>query len=289
MRLTAVDDSGHALACVRAALAVVIALRVGTGPFRALAGQPRELFVPPWFLEWLAGMPSTAVLVGLQALGVAAAVACVAGRSPRATFATSWLCLLVLAGLRGSLGKVLHNDVLLVLACVPVLAAPAGARIGDRDTRRPSFAVPIRGALAVAATVYLLAAVQKLRHSGVEWVFSDNYRWVLYGGAASGRAPTAVVARFFADRAWLAVAGAAATLLFELAAPLFLAVRRLRPWFLGLAVAFHGATWLTLGLDYWGWILTVAALTIPWERVRLSGLAWPGRADPRPPSVPAPG
>jgi len=116
--------------------------------------------------------------------------------------------------------------------------------------------------------VYFLAGVQKLRHSGLDWVFSDNMRWVLYAGAASGRAPTTVIARAIADQVWLATFTAGCILAFELSAPLWLASRRGRLWFLAGAVALHVGTWLTLGLDYWAWILTVAVLTVPWDELR---------------------
>jgi hypothetical protein len=261
--------SNHLLGCVRVGLAVVLGLRAAVGPYRALAGQPAALFDPPW---WIAvgvdRMPSTAVIVAIQVLAVVAAIACVSGRAPRAGFAGAWLGLLVLAGLRGSLGKVLHNDVLLLLCAVPVLFAPAVARPGARG-RSAASGWPWRGALAVCGAVYFFTGFQKLRHTGLDWVFSDNMRWVLYAGAASGRAPTTVFARAIADQAWLATVTAAWILLLELTAPLWLAIRRTRLWFLAAVTVLHVGTWLTLGLDYWAWVLTVAVLVAPWDELPL--------------------
>ncbi len=253
--------SNHALGWVRVGLAAVIALRAAVGPYRALAGQPEALFVPPWWMP-LDRMPSAEVLVGVQVATVLAAVLCLTGKAPRAGFAGAWFGLLLLAGWRGSLGKVLHNDVLLLLCAVPVLFAPASARPGEPRSS-PAAGWPRRGALAVCAAVYFLTGLQKLRHSGLDWVFSDNLRWVLYAGAASGRAPTPVIARALADQAWLATLTAAGILGLELSAPVWLAVRRWRLGFLVAVVVLHVGTWLTLGLDYWAWVLTVAVVVLP--------------------------
>jgi hypothetical protein len=267
--------SAHALGCVRVGLAVILAIRAATGPYTALAGQPDALFLPPWWMAWLEGIPSAPVIVAVQLAAVTAAALCVSGRAPRAGFAGAWLGLLLLAGWRGSLGKVLHNDVLLLLCAVPVLFAPAAAWPGAA-LRSIASGWPRRGALVVCGAVYFVTGMQKLRHSGLDWVFSDNMRWVLYAGAASGRAPTAAIARFVADRAWLSTIAAGWILAFELTAPLLLAVRRWRLWFLAAAVALHLGTWLTLGLDYWSWFLTVAVITIPWDNVH------PGSPTPHP-------
>jgi hypothetical protein len=258
--------SSHALGCVRAGLAALIGVRVAVGPYAALAHQPDALFVPTPPVAWLPSMPPVWVIVAVQVVGVAAALACVAGRRRRLAFAVAWLALLFLAGLRGSLGKVLHNDVLLLLAAVPLLPAPDDARPGH-DRRSSADGWPVRAALAVAAAVYFLAGVQKLRHSGLGWVTSDNMRWVLYGGAASGRAPTESIAVAIADRPWASHLAAAGILGLELVAPVALALRRWRPWFAAAAVALHVGTWLTLGLDYWGWALTILVVAAPWDRL----------------------
>ena len=254
--------TAHHLAAVRAGLAIVIGLRLATGPYAQLAGQPAALFRPPDVLGWLPSMPPFVVLAGLQVAGTVAALAAAAGRRATIAFAVAWGCLLVLAGLRGSLGKILHNDVLLLLAAVPVMLAPAGARWGDLRAS-PRWGWPVRASVAVVATVYFACAVQKLRHTGIDWVTGDNMRWILYSAAAGTRAPTRAVALFIADRAWLSHVTAAGLLGVELAAPFLLAVRRTRPLFVALAALLHLGTWLTLGLDYWGWALTVAVVALP--------------------------
>jgi hypothetical protein len=114
---------------------------------------------------------------------------------------------------------------------------------------------------------------RKLTISGIDWVTSDNMRWILYGGA-NGKAKVPEVALFIADRPWLSHLAAAAVLGFELAFPLLLLHRRTRPAIVAVAFAFHGGTWLALGLDYWKYAFVVTLLLVDWapplERLRTS-------------------
>jgi hypothetical protein len=243
------------VAWLRTGLAVIIGLRIVLWPFWALADSAPALFRPPWFLSVVDSVPSAGVIVALQVIGAVAVVATVAGRRPRVGFAVAWVVFLVLAGFKTSLGKILHNDVLLLLVSLPVLAAPTVAWSDRRFGSR--YGWPARAALAMTAAVYFACGWQKLVHSGPSWVFSDNMRWILYGGAASGSAPTSAIDLFIADRLWFARLAAAALVSLELAFPVVLFVRRMRIPIAAAAVAMHTMTWFTLGLDYWAWSLTV--------------------------------
>jgi hypothetical protein len=238
-------------------LAVLLGLRCALGPYRALAGQPAALFFPPALLSWLSAVPSAAVVGGAQVVGVAAATAAaVLRRRRRVALAVAWLALLFLAGLRTSLGKVLHNDVLLLLVTVPFLLAP--------DDEDDEFA--LRSAVVVVAGAYFFAGFHKLVHSGLEWVASDNMRWILYAGARSTKPLTPDVALFVADRAWLATLSAGLLLGLEVA---FLAVpfvSRLRPVFAVSAVLLHVGTYFALGLDYWLYVAVVPLVLLSCRR-----------------------
>ena len=258
-------------------LAALVALRVAFGPYRALAGQPEELFRPVWFLRVLDGMPSAALFVALQVVGTVAAAYAVAGRRGRArwgAFVVGWLAFLVLAGLRSSLGKILHNDVLLLLAAVPFVVTPDG----DDEGRSHSA---VHAAMAVVAAAYFFAGLAKLRHSGLAWVTGDNMRYILTWGAVDGRARFDDWALWVADRAWLSTLSAAGILGLELGAPVAIGVRALRPVFVGAAAALHLATWFLLGLDYWAWIGTVAVVLVDWTRVGPSAGRGREAAPPR--------
>lgn len=265
--------SARRLLLTQAALAAVIGIRIAAGPYVHLAGQPAALFRPVSFLEVLDGMPGAAVIVGLQVVGTIAAVLAVAGWRRRATFPMAWLCLLVLAGLRSSRGKFLHNDALLLLAAVPFLLAPV-VRWRDRAARAAvsgRFGWPVRTALVVVAGAYFFSGLAKLTQSGAAWVITDNMRFVLYEAAGGGRVAFPGIPTWLAGQAWMAHALAAFVLLLELTFPVVLLVQR-RPRlatrvgaaYAAAAVAFHAGTWLVLGLDYWAWAAVAAVVLVDW-------------------------
>ena len=251
---------------LRTGLAVLLVLRIALWPFANLAHAPSALFRPPPIIDVLVGPPDAWLIIGVQVVGVLAGLVAIARpRSQRVGFAVCWVAFLFLAALKTSMGKILHNDVLLVLVAVPVLFAPRATRTGTRFGTR--YGWPLNAALAVVATVYFACAWQKLVHTGVSWALSDNMRWILYAAAASGRAPTDRLAIFMADRLWLSMVAASVLLLLELSFPLVLFFRWVRPYFMAAVVGLHAGTWLTLGLDYWAWAATAAlVLWLSWAR-----------------------
>jgi hypothetical protein len=249
---------------MRLMLAVLLGLRLATGPYRGLAEQPAGLFRPVWFLAWLERMPSAEVLVGLQVLGTAGAVLAVIGWRERGTFLAAWASLLVLAGLHASRGKVQHNDLPLLLVAGVLAAAPVGLQALDRR-RSPAWGWPVRTSILVVAGAYFLTGFQKVVSSGPAWVLSDNLRNVLYGARLTGRAPTDEVALFIADRPWLSHTLAAATIVIELGAVLVVLRPRLRPAYVGAVALLHLSIYLTHGLDYSLWVGTAAVVLIDWH------------------------
>ena len=270
------------------ALAGVIGLRIALGPYLGLAGQPAALFRPVSFLRFLDSMPGVGVILLLQVVGTVAAALAVAGWRRRAAFPVAWLCLLVLAGLRGSRGKFLHNDALLLLAAVPFLLAPVVRwRDSDRDRADESgagrFGWPVRTALVVVAGAYFFSGLAKLSHSGSGWVTSDNMRYVFYEAAGGGRVAFPGVPTWLAEQAWLTHGLAVSAILLELTFPVVLLTHghdrlgtRVAAVYAGAAVAFHAGTWLALGLDYWAWAAVVAVVLVDWcpfvERMSRYGL-----------------
>jgi hypothetical protein len=244
-------------------LALTIGVRVALGPYSGLANQPAALFDPPWFLGWLDRMPARENIIALQLVGAAGATLAVLGRYRRATFAVAWAALVVLAGLRASRGKIQHNDLLLISAAVPFLAAAVDTTW--RDHRAGSrYGWPIRCGMVVAAIAYCTSGVAKLIGSGTRWVFSDNMSNILYDGARAPKTHAGDLARWIGDHGRLAQLIALTTIVFELAFPLALAYVRLRPIAVGGAIVLHGSIFLLLGLDYWAWAATVVALFVNW-------------------------
>ena len=264
-------ETGARLLAVHVGLSVLIGLRIVLGPYHELAQTPDALFDPVPVLGWLSSMPAVGVIVALQVVGGVAATASALRKRTRLTYAVAWGCYLVLCGLRGSRGKVLHNDLLLLWTSAVFLLAPLSANWRDRAPSR-TYGWPVRVAMTVAALIYLFAGYHKLRRSGLDWAFGDNVRYMMLWGPSIGAANWNALARWVGEHLWAAKATGVFILGMELTFPVTLFVPRVRPVYVAAAVFFHTMTWFTLGLDYWTWAATVPLLFIDWpavvERVR---------------------
>ncbi len=250
---------------LQVSLALIMALRLVAHDWTLIADRPAELTYRLWTLGWLPHLPAP-VLVAIQGAGLVGVALVLTRRVPALGFVLSWFSLLVLAGLWGASGKFHHNDVLLLTAAFPVLFA----RLPLRTTRQAAppdgmrevaWGWPPRAALAVVACVYFLTGLQKVRHSGLAWVFSDNMSWVLRQGADSSPVSADLV-RSLAETPVLPQLLAGGALALELGAPLLLFWRPTRLVFAAAVTAMHLSIWACLGLDYSPWWLTVWAVTI---------------------------
>ena len=214
-------------------------------------------------------MPSPEAVALLQSFALAAAVLATVGLLTRVTLPLAWLAALPLVAMTSSLGKVVHNDVLLLLCLVPLLPSPAGAawsldaRLRPVARRGAAFGWPVRTAMVVVAGSYFFSGLAKLLHAGPAWVASGNLRWVLYASSNSQPEPNPF-ALFVADRPVLAHLVAAATVAVELGFPLVL----WRPWlawlFVPAVVAMHAGIGLALHLDYSAMAATVVVVMVDW-------------------------
>lgn len=247
---------------VRTLLAAAIGFRLVQRYWWHMAERPVELFEPVAAIAWLSRPPAAALIVLLQAIGVLGAAAAITRKAPRSGFLVAWTVYVFLAAVWGSSGKVMHNDVLLITVAFPLLFAPAPSRDDDGDIDAAWGWAP-RACLVALGAVYFATGYQKLRHSGLEWVFSDNMSWVLrQGTSVFGHRLNEVVA----DQPLLARALAGGALALELTAPLLLAFRRTRPLFALGSLLMHASIWLFLGLDYSPWVLASAAVALPMAR-----------------------
>jgi hypothetical protein len=266
-------ETAARLVAVHVGLSALIGVRVVAGSYRQLADTPAPLVDPVPFLGFLDRMPSAEIFVALQVVGGLAALTAVLRRRPQLAFAVAWGCYLILAGLRGSRGKVLHNDLLLLWASAPFLFAPAVVDLRDRVARR-RYGWPIRAAIVVIALIYLFAGYHKLRRSGPSWAYGDNMRYVALWGPSIGSSGWKELAQWTGEHVWVSRASGVFILGFELAFPVVVFVRRLRVWFALGAVLLHASTWFLLGLDYWAWAITVPLLLIDWPAVAGRLQAW---------------
>jgi hypothetical protein len=262
------------LASLRIGLCTVLAIRLFRGVYAGLAGQPPVLFRPRSFMQLMPAMPGRPAVVALQALGIGAAVLSALGLGSRVALPIAWGCTVFLGGMTTSLGKVMHNDVLLLLAMVPLLAAPVDDAwsVRARLTRRSAPALssrygwPVRTASVVVAGTYFLTGLAKIEFSGPAWFASDNLRFALYASSDAQSVPNAF-GLFVADRPLLAHLLAAGVLGLELAFPAVLWKPSWAWAFVVAAGAVHLGILATMHLNYWPWIATDAVVLVDWPHV----------------------
>lgn len=288
--------SAERLAALRMGLGGVLTVRLATGPYLELAEQPAALYrpLPLSFMSLLDAMPPPGVVLVLQVVAVVLAVLATAGWRARLTLPGAWLAALPLMGMTSSLGKVTHNDVLLLLSLVPLLPARTAdawsldaraGRAAGRASAPGGYGWPVRTAMVVVAGAYFFAGLAKLLHAGPGWALGGNLRWVLYAASDAQAAPNQL-ALFVADRPWLAQLLAVATLLLELAFPLVLWLPRLRLPLAAAAVAMHAGIWAAMHLNYWAQAATVVIVLTDWPAlarlVRRRGRRPAGAEPPQP-------
>lgn len=282
-----VRGDARRLAAVRIGLFSLLAWRLATNDYAAVAGQPAALFDPVSLLKLLSAMPSHDVALAVQVVGVLAALCAAAGLVPRASFPLALGCSIFLNLMLNATGKIIHNDVVLTLCLLPLvaspraasrswkLALPVGLRRRRHDVEAPlwgeAYGWPLRTAMVVIALSYFLVGMQKLRYSGIEWVASDNLRWVLFASSDAHADPNEI-ALFVAGHAWLAHLLAAGTIALEVGFPLCLLLPRLRLVFVPGVISLHLGIYLAMGLDYSAQALSVLIVFVDWPLA----LAWLG-------------
>jgi hypothetical protein len=275
------------LAALRIGLGGLLAARLAGGPYPELATQPPALYRPISFLRLLDAMPSPEAVALLQSFALAAAVLATVGLLTRVTLPLAWLAALPLVAMTSSLGKVVHNDVLLLLCLVPLLPSRAGAawsldaRQRPVAARGPAFGWPVRTAMVVVSGAYFFSGLAKLLHAGPAWVASGNVRWVLYASSDSQPEPNPF-ALFVADRPVLAHLVAAATLAVELGFPLVLWRPRLAWLFVPAVVAMHAGIGLAMHLDYSVMAATVLVVMVDWPALADRLFPRPAPVEERP-------
>jgi hypothetical protein len=270
-------EDARRLAALRIGLFGVLAVRLATTDFGSVAEQPAALFDPVSLFELMPSMPSSELTSVVQVLGVLAALCAAAGLWPRASLPIAFAMALFLHLMLNATGKIIHNDVVLMLCLIPLVASPRAAsrawslRRPRRSPQRASagglvgeaYGWPIRTAMVVIALAYLFVGLQKLRYSGFDWVTTDNLRWVLYASSDAQAEPNRL-ALFVADRGWLAHLFAAGTIVVETGFWLCLVRPRLRWLLVPAVVGLHLGIWLAMGLDYSAQALTVVIVFVNW-------------------------
>lgn len=268
-------ENARRLATLRIGLFALLALRMTITDFAFVADQPKALFDPVSLFHLLGQMPSSGVVHVVQPIAVVAALLAAAGLWPRLTFPLAFAAAVFLELMLNATGKIVHNEVVLILSLIPLLAVPTAAcrtwTITDLLRRRstspapegPAYGWPIRMAMVIVGLAYLIAGLQKLRYSGVDWFTTDNLRYVLWSSSDARSSPNEL-GLFIADHAALAHLLAAGTILLEVSFIACVPFAKLRWVMVPSVVALHVGIRLMMGLDYSAQWLTVVIVFVNW-------------------------
>ena len=272
------SSTGRRVAFVRSALCALLAWRLLEGPWQEVAGRADGLYRPVSIMHLFPSMPGDTVALLATVVGVAAAALAALGLSLRVTLPLAIAAAVLLNAMWSSTGKIMHTNALLVLCLIPFAAAafsPAHRRLRhDLDGESAAYGWPLGLAMVAVAASYFFAGAAKLWHSGLDWVTSDNMRWILYAASDKQADPNGL-ALFVADQPLLAHAAAGATLFLELTFPIVLVWATARWLYVPGAVLLHLGIYLTMELDYSAQALTVVVVFTNWDRLR-AGARFPG-------------
>jgi hypothetical protein len=228
---------------------------------------------------------SPARLGALQILWKAALGLAAVGFRTRASTLMAFILGAGLLGLPHNFGKVHHKDAIVVL----VLGILAVARCGDawsvdRLIARArggaaaaplaasgEYRWPVRLVQVLVTLVFLGAGVSKLRQSGLEWIFSENLRFLLL----ERRRPLGL---WVAQYGWLCQLLAGVTVAVELASPLALFGRAVRRLLIPTLFAMQVGIYLLMGTSFTEFMVAYL-FWVPWDRI-VDGLRVASRTMP---------
>lgn len=249
-------------------------------------GEVSDVFWTPIPLFEILHIPvlSSSLLVVVQNIWkLSLALSCL-GLFTRASTVSSFILGLYLLGLPQNFGETHHYDALVVIvfgimalsrcgdACSIDRLIRKARRGGDSPIQRPQmsgeYTWPVRAVWLMLALIFFGAGVSKLRHSGLEWIFSDNMALLLIHPYyyTTTNDPLASWGLFLAQYKWLYRPMAAATIVLEVSYPLALISRRAR-WVIVPGVFFLQAGIRVLMGPSFIQFLFCNLFWIPWDRV----------------------
>ena len=180
-----------------------------------------------------------------------------------------------LLGLPHNFGHTYHFDALLVLALVIMAASRAGdawsidALIARREVAPSAeYTWPIRLIWTAMALVFFAAGLAKLRHGGLEWIFSANMEMILRRSAyhTSDADPITTLGLWIASHAWLSRLMAAFAVIVELGFITSLVSRRARAFFVPASALLLIGIRVTMGPTFGGFLIA-NVFWVPWSAI----------------------
>jgi hypothetical protein len=151
------------------------------------------LWMPVWLFD-VTNIPAfpAPVIAVMQSLWKASLLLSAIGLFTRPAMVVAFVLGTYLMGLPHNFGQTQHFDTLVVFASgalalsragdacsADALIAAARGRAIDLPRDDGEYRWPIRFVWVAMALIFCAAGLSKLRHSGLEWIFSDNLAWLL--------------------------------------------------------------------------------------------------------------
>ena len=246
---------------------------------------------------------SSGLLVVFQNIWkVSLALSCL-GLFTRASTVSSFVLGVYLLGLPHNFGETHHSDALVII----VLGIMALSRCGDGcsidrliwrsrrgnnlSVRRPrssgEYTWPVRAVWLMFALIFFAAGVSKLRHSGLEWVFSDNMAIMLTQRHyhIGSHDPLVSWGLDLAQHGWLTRLLAAATVAFEVCYTLALLSSRARWVIVPVVFSMQFVIRMIMGPSFYQFMIC-NLFWVPWDRVSRRFVGSLRRLSPRKHSMP---
>jgi hypothetical protein len=202
---------------------------------------------------------------------------------------------LYLLGLPHNFGQTFHFDALLALTCVVLAFSRAAdawsidALVGRTapvpDGRSGEYTWPLRMIWVAMSLVFVAAGLAKARHSGLDWVLSDNMRILLVRAAyhVSDADPLGAAGLWIAGHAWMARGLAGLALAIELSFGLALFSHKARALLVPAAFCMLVGIRVLMGPTFGGFLLA-NVFWMPWEALGARVASWRARlrASPMP-------
>ena len=259
-----VPSSAFALGVVRSIVHGTFLVSVLFTSFSALGALPATILRPtgamqflPWSFYEQLQTPSAMVL--LKTVMVLSLLCSTTGLLTVVSTKTSLLLVLFYQGLLRSFGHFNHDEMLAVY-CLAVLAfTPCGdafsldSRMRKMGKDRPAFAYayPILLMQLLMAWSYFSSALIKLRVAGLKYLSPDNLPALAIFHSLDNLHDTHFRLAFWLPqvKTWLPFA-VALVLIWELAFPLALFLRRVRWWILAFGIVFHLSTLFLMNIFF---------------------------------------
>jgi len=238
---------------------------------------------------------SAPAIAAMQAIWKAALFVAAIGLFTRPAMAIAFVLGTYLMGLPHNFGQTQHFDTLVVFACGALAISRAADAVSVdawiASRRHPSsgpppddgeYTWPIRFVWVAMAMIFCAAGISKLRHSGLDWIFSDNLALLLQRQQyhISDGEPWTNWGLWVAQHPWVARSMAASSVTIETLFPLALFSRRARWIFVPAGLLFLVGIRALMGPTFEQFMLCYV-FWIPWASVLSRGRAYFGSTQRR--------